>query len=174
MAEAGRRGRLRAAVAGLSLALVLAACGGSDAVAWDVVRLTLPDGWEVVAEERDRLVLADHLVEEGGRGVTVTFLRVPDALPDAWRGRIADRGAVLESDAGVRVAGDVPATQLVLLDEVDGVPVREVLLVIPSRGLVLAITPRVGPEDRDGPDLLLERLDGVRTVLDGMELRFAG
>ena len=167
-----RRGRLAAAVAGLALAL--AACGGADAVAWDVVRLDLPATWEVLGEDTDRLVLADHLVEEGERGVTVTFLRVPDALPDAWRARVADRGAALEADMGVRIAGDVPATQLVLRDEVDGVPVREVLLVVPSRGLVIAITPRLAPGELDGPELLLERLDGVRTLLDGMELVFAG
>jgi hypothetical protein len=171
VAEPHRR-RLVAAVVGLALALV--GCGGSGAVAWDVVRLDLPAGWEVLDAAPDRLVLADHLATEGERGVTVTFLRVPDPVPDAWRARVADRGAELEAGMGVRIAGDVPATQLVLRDQVDGVPVREVLLVVPSRGLVIAVTPRLAPEDRDGPELLLERLDGVRTVLDGMELVFAG
>ena len=167
-----RRGRSAAALASLALALV--ACGGPDAVAWDVVRLDPPESWEVVAQEPDRLVLADHLAAEGQRGVTVTFLRVPDALPDAWRARVADRGAELEADTPVRIAGDVPATQLVLRDEVDGVPVREVLLVVPSRGLVIAVTPRIVMGEQDGPQLLLDRLDGVRTVLDGMELVFPG
>lgn len=153
---------------------MLGACGGPDTVAWDVVRLDLPEGWEVLSQGADRLVLADHLAEEGQRGVTVTLLRVPDAFPDAWRARIADRGAELEADTGIRIAGDVPATQLVLRDEVDGLPVREVLLVVPSRGLVIAVTPRLAPGEQDGPELLLDRLDGVRTVLDGMELVFAG
>ena len=119
-------------------------------------------------------MLADHRVDEDERGVTVTFLRVPDAFPDAWRARVAERGAELEGDTPVRIAGDVPATQLVLRDVVDGVPVREVLLVVPSRGLVIAVTPRIVMGEQDGPELLLERLDGVRTVLDGMELVFAG
>ena len=170
MAE--RRGRRT--VAALLAAGVLSACSGPTAVAWDVVRLDVPEGWEVLVEERDRLVVADHLVAEGERGVTVSFLRVPDALPDAWRTRVAERGAELEADTPVRIAGDVPATQLVLRDEVDGVPVREVLLVVPSRGLVIAITPRIVMGEQDGPELLLERLDAVRTVLDGMELVFAG
>ncbi len=168
-----RRRRAAAAVAAL-VALTLTACGGSDVVDWDVVRMDVPVGWEVLAEERDRLVLADHLVTEGERGVTVTFLRVPDALPDAWRARVAERGAELETDVGIRIAGDVPATQLVLRDVVDGVPVREVLMIVPSRGLVIAITPRIVMGETDGPELLLERLDGVRTVLDRLELRFAG
>jgi hypothetical protein len=168
------RRRVRALAVVVGLALTLAACGGPDAVAWDVVRLDLPDGWEVLDEAPDRLVLADHLAAEGQRGVTVTFLRVPDALPDAWRARVADRGAELEADTPVRIAGDVPATQLVLRDEVDGVPVREVLLVVPSRGLVIAVTPRIVMGEQDGPELLLDRLDGVRTVLDRMELVFPG
>jgi hypothetical protein len=158
--------------AGLAV-LVLAGCGGDASVAWDVVRLELPDGWEQVAAERDRLVIADHLAAEVDRGILVTFLRT-EAAPDLWRGRVAARGATLESDTAVRIAGDVPATQLVLLDEVDGVPLREVLLVVPSRGLVIAVTPRARPGELDGPELLLERLDAVRTVLDGMELRFRG
>ena len=167
-------GRGRRALAAAAAAVVLAGCGGPEAVAWDVVRLDVPATWQVLGEEADRLVLADHRVDEDQRGVTVTFLRVPDAFPDAWRARVAERGAELEGDTPVRIAGDVPATQLVLRDVVDGVPVREVLLVVPSRGLVIAVTPRIVMGEQDGPELLLERLDGVRTVLDGMELVFAG
>jgi hypothetical protein len=169
-----RAGRLRGAVAATVVAAVVTACGGGSAVAWDVVRLELPAGWEQVTAERDRLLLADHPTAEEDRGVLVTFLRSTDATPDGWRDRVAARGAELESDTGVRIAGDVPATQLVLLDVVDGVRVREVLLVVPSRGLVIAVTPRVRPGEQDGPELLLERLDAVRTVLDAMELRFRG
>jgi hypothetical protein len=163
------RPRLRL-LAALLAPLVLAACSGSDGIEWPGVRLDLPPGWEVVASERDRLVLADHVAGDGARGVLVTFLRVPGTLPDDWRARVADRGALLESDAPVLIAGDVPATQLVLLDEVDGTPVREVILVVASRGLVIAVTPRLLPGEQDGPELLLEALDGVRAVLDRVEL----
>jgi len=167
-------GCLRRAVVTTLVAAAVAACGTDASVAWDVVRLELPDGWELVALERDRLVLADHVAAEVDRGVLVTFLRTSDVAPDVWRERVAARGAELESDTGVRIAGDVPATQLVLLDVVDGVRLREVLLVVPSRGLVIAVTPRTAPGEQEGPELLLERLDAVRTVLDGMELRFRG
>lgn len=156
------------------LVALLAGCGPDAAVSWDVVRLELPAGWEQVSAQRDRLLLADHRTDEEDRGVLVTFLRTDEAAPDVWRRRVADRGAELESDTGVRIAGDVPATQLVLLDVVDGVRLREVVLVVPSRGLVIAVTPRTAPGEQDGPELLLERLDEVRTVLDGMELRFRG
>jgi hypothetical protein len=154
----------------LLLPLVLAACSGSSEVNWPGVRFQLPDGWEVVGQTSDRLVLADHLVEEGGRGVLVTFLRVPGTLPDDWRDVVAARGAELESDEGVLISGDVPATQLVLRDTVDGIPVREVLLVVASRGLVIAVTPRVRQGETDGPDLLLASLDAVRGLLDEVEL----
>jgi hypothetical protein len=98
------------------------------------------------------------------------LLRAPGVLPDDWRANVAARGAELESDEGILIAGDVPATQLVLRDTVDGTPVREVLLVVASRGLVIAVIPRLSPGDQDGPELLLESLDDVRGLLDEVEL----
>jgi len=154
----------------LLVLLVVVGCGGPERVEWPGARLDLPQGWEIVANEGGRLVLADHLAAEGERGVLVTFLRAPGTLPDDWRAIIAERGATLESDSGVLIAGDVPATQLILRDEVDGIPVREAVLVVASRGLVIAVTPRLVPGDQDGPELLLAALDGVRAVLDTIEL----
>jgi hypothetical protein len=166
----GARARWRRRVAVLLVPLVVAACTGSSEVTWPGMRFELPGGWEVIDRTADRLILADHLADEGGRGVTVTFLRVPGTLPDDWRATVAARGAELESDEGVVISGDVPATQLVLRDTVDGTPIREVLLVVASRGLVIAVTPRLAPGEQDGPELLLESLDAVRGFLDGIEL----
>jgi len=166
----GRRARWRRGLSALLLPLVLVACSSSSQVSWPGLRFDLPAGWEVLEQSSDRLVLADHLSEEGERGVLVTFLRVPGTLPDDWRDTVAARGALLESDEAVMISGDVPATQLVLLDTVDGTPVREVLLVVASRGLVIAVIPRVRAGDQDGPELLLESLDAVRGLLDEVEL----
>jgi hypothetical protein len=166
----GPRARWRRTAAALLLPLVIVACGGSSELTWPGLRLQLPEGWEVLEQTSDRLVLADHLVQEGERGVLVTFLRVPGTLPDDWRDTVAARGAELESDEGVLISGDVPATQLVLRDTVDGIPVREVLLVVASRGLVIAVTPRVQRGELDGPELLLASLDAVRGLLDEVEL----
>jgi len=162
--------RSRRALVLLVASAVLAACSGSATVEWPGARFDLPEGWEIVSDEPDRLVVADHLASEGERGVLVAFVRVPGTLPDDWRQRVAERGATLESDSGVLVAGDVPATQLVLLDDVNGTPTREVLLVVASRGLVISIAPNVLPGEQDGPRVLLDGLDGVRTLLDGIEL----
>lgn len=161
--------RIRLALA-LLLVPVLAACSGSDRIEWPGVRLDLPEGWELVAEEPVRLVLADHVADAGERGVHVTFLREPGTLPDDWRRRIADQGLTLESDTQTIIAGDVPATQLIVLASTDGLPVRQVILVVASRGLVISIDPVLAPGDQDGPELLLESLDGVRAVLDTVEL----
>lgn len=161
---------LRRALSLLIVPLVLAACSGSAGVEWPGMRFSLPVGWEVIEERPDRLVLADHLADEGERGVLVTFVRVPGTLPDDWRQRIAERGALLESDEGVLIAGDIPATQFVLLDGLDGTPVREAILVVASRGLVISVAPRVDAGDEDGRELLLESLDGVRALLDVIEL----
>ncbi len=161
---------LARALALLLVPVLLSACGGLERVDWPGLRFELPAGWERIEDGADRLVLADHLAADGERGVLVTFLRVPGTLPDDWRARIADRGALLESDEGIMIAGDVPATQLVLLDDPGGTPVREVVLVVASRGLVISVAPRVVAGDQDGPELLLASLDGVRGLLDGIEL----
>ena len=154
----------------LLLPALLVACSGPERVDWPGARFALPEGWEVVAEDQQRLVVADHLTAEQDRGVLVTFVRVPGTLPDDWRQRVAERGAMLESDSGILIAGDVPATQLVLLDRIDGTPVREVLLVVASRELVISITPRVAPGEQDGPRVLLDGLDAVRDLLDTIDL----
>ncbi len=168
-ADTGVR-RLRRALVLLVLPAVLGACGGDSTVEWPGARMDLPEGWEIVSNDPGRLVLADHLASEEERGVLVAFVRVPGTLPDDWRQRVAERGATLESDSGVLIAGDVPATQLVLLDEVAGIPTREVLLVVASRGLVISVSPNVLPGEQDGPRVLLDGLDGVRTLLDRIEL----
>jgi len=162
--------RLRRALVLLIVPAALVACSGGSQVDWPGARIDLPDGWEVVSDDSDRLVLADHLASEGERGVLVAFVRVPGTLPDDWRQRVEERGATLESDSGVLIAGDVPATQLVLLDEVGGTPTREGLLVVASRGLVISIAPNVLQGEQDGPRVLLDGLDGVRTLLDEIEL----
>ena len=159
------RARWPRRLAMLLLPLVVLGCTASNEVSWPGVRFQLPEGWEVLEQTSARLLLADHLAAEGERGVLVTFLRVPGTLPDDWRATIAERGAELESDEGVLISGDVPATQLVLRDTVGSTPVREVLLIVASRGLVVAVTPRVQPGELDGPDLLLESLDAVRAML---------
>ena len=161
---------LARALALLLVPVLLSACGGPERVDWPGLRFELPAGWERIEDGADHLVLADHLAADGERGVLVTFLRVPGTLPDDWRARIAERGALLESDEGIMIAGDVPATQLVLLDDPGGTPVREVVLVVASRGLVISVAPRVVAGDQDGPELLLASLDGVRGLLDGIEL----
>jgi hypothetical protein len=154
----------------LLVAGVLTACSGTSGVSWPGVALELPSGWEVLEQSSGRLVLADHLRAEEERGVLVTFVRAPGTLPDDWRRSVAERGADLEADTPILLAGDVPATQLILRDTVDGIPLREALLVIPSRELVIAITPRLLPGDVDGPELLLESLDDVRAFLDTIRL----
>lgn len=168
-APSGARAIVRA-VALLLAPLLLVACSGSERVDWPGVRFTLPDGWEVLVEERERLVVADHRADDGERGVLVTFVTMPGTFPAEWRERIAQRGATLESDVGVLIAGDVPATQLILVDEVDGIPVREAILVVSSRELVISVLPRLQPGDEDGLRILLDSLDDVRALLDTVDL----
>jgi hypothetical protein len=154
----------------LTVTVVAAGCSGGDDLQWDGVRLRLPDGWELLATSDERLDLADHVAELGERGVSVSFIPAPQTLPDDWRSAVVAQGATIETDQQVFVAGDVPATQLVIRTQRDGFDVREVLFVVPSRELVILVRPRLAPGDTDGPELLLDSLDGVRALLDQLEL----
>jgi len=170
-AGAGER-RLRPRLVGILLLLTFlaSACSASDEIQWNAVRLQLPDGWEFLASSDEQLVLADHVAGLGERGVVVSFVRAPQTLPDIWRDAVVTEGAIIETDQQVLIAGDVPATQLVVRSQRDGMDVREVLFVVASRELVILVRPMLEPGDTDGPELLLDSFDGVRALLDQLEL----
>lgn len=164
----------RATAVLLLLALLLAACGGDGGRdrSWRDLELTLPDGWVVWEEEPTRLSVADdHRGEEGDPGpaeAAAFFTHEPRSSPDDWRELIeGDLDGTLERDERVSIGG-APATKLVFRHESNGVPLREMVVVIPSREIVVLLQPVVVRGSTDGPDLFETHLDAFEDLLSSV------
>lgn len=160
--------RTRSLLGTFALLAVTACSGAPSAVEWRNVVLPVPEGWVVVevADERVRLASAsaeDGVPSEGLVVLTIAF--DPRALPDDVRTSALARGAVIESDAPIVVGDDVPATRFVVLDPTQVPPTREVVVLVPSRGLVATGGVVVGPDVADPAARLLEDLDVLLGVL---------
>lgn len=168
-------------LAALLAVLVLAtACGSSaqpDTVSWRNVELDLPDGWYLFEEEADRLSISNQDIGIGdvvgtpedwpdGDVVAMFFTYEPDTLPDDWRDLLERLDAEVETDTGLVLQGDVPATQLIYRYETEGVVTREMVVVIPSRSIVLLAQPVPTPADTDVSGVFLDYLDEMMGVLE--------
>ena len=161
------------------LTLVLSACGSGQpsAVTWRNVELELPDGWYLFEEEEDRLSISNQDIGIGdvvgtpterpeGDIVAMFFTYEPETLPDDWRELLDRLEAEIETDSSLVLQGDVPATQLIYRYETEGVITREMVVVIPSRSIVLLAQPVPGPGDDDVSDVFLTYLDQMMGVLE--------
>lgn len=158
----------------LLAAAVLAACGGQPSdVTWRNIDVDLPDGWYVFEQTDDLLSISNvdlaTYAEEGefpdDDVVAMYFSHEPGALPDQWRGLIDERGAILETDDRLELDGEVPATRLVYTDTSANVPTREMVVLIPSRQVVVLAHPVPRPGQQDAPELFLEHVDTFLEVL---------
>lgn len=155
-------------IASLAL-LILLGCGASpSAVEWRNVTLPVPDGWVVVEATDARLRLASASAEqevppEGLVVLTIAF--DPRALPDDVRAQATARGATLESDSAIVVGDEVPARRFVLLDRAVIPATRELVVLVPSRGLVATGVVVPGSAVADPAARLLEDLDVLLAVL---------
>lgn len=164
----------RRATATLLVALLVSACGGGAGRdrSWRDLELTLPEGWIVFDEEPTRLSVADdELGEEGARGpaeAAAFFTHEPRSSPDDWRQLIeGDLDGTLERDEAVSVGG-APATKLVFRHDSSGVPMREMVVVIPSRGIVILMQPVVVRGQTDGPELFATHLEAFEDLLSSL------
>lgn len=142
------------------LATLLAACGGDDRqVTWRDLSLELPDGWSVFEHEDTRLSIANvplgDLLEGDeqpeGDVVAMFFTYEGAPQPGDWRRYVQDRDAELELDEAIEIAG-VPATRLQILDATGGAGqtlTRELVVVVPARGVVLLAQPVPALGDAD-------------------------
>jgi hypothetical protein len=160
--------------------MLLAACGGNDdqpsSASWRNVDVDLPDGWYLVEDEETRFTIASHdlheVDEDGvpvaweGDVVAMFFTYEPGTVPDDWRGFVQQQGGELETDRSMVLGEDTPATQLVFSYETNGIPTREMVVVIPSRHIVVLSQPVPGPGDTDGPEVFLEHIDLFLDVLE--------
>ena len=174
-----RRGLLGVVILAL-LTVVLAACGGSSqpaAVEWRNVEMELPDDWYLFEEEADRLSISNQDIGIGdvagepndwpeGDVVAMFFTYEPSTRPDDWRQLLGQLDAEIEADNQIRLEGDVPATQLIYRYETEGVLTREMVVVIPSRAIVLLAQPVPPPGSADQTDVFLAYLDDFMGVLE--------
>ena len=172
--------RLPALAALLTVLLLAAACGSSDqpgSVSWRNVEMDLPDGWYLFEEEADRLSISNQDIGIGdvagtpndwpdGEVVAMFFTYEPDTLPSDWRDLLEQLDAEVETDTQLVLEGEVPATQLIYRYETEGVVTREMVVVIPSRSIVLLAQPVPAPGDTDVSEVFLRHLDDMMGVLE--------
>jgi len=169
--SARRRGRPLALFALLVLGLV--SCSGADGIVeWRNITFEVPDGWVVLDRTDGLLTIASDEVVEGegrsaaGEDVVALYLTYePGVVPDDWRRYVVEQGAVLESDDAILVGGDVPATRLVFSSLQDGIAVREMVIIVPSRSIVVLAQPVPRPGTVDAASVLLEELDTLLAVV---------
>lgn len=167
----------------VATAMLVIACGGGNqpsSVSWRNVEMQLPADWYVFEDEEDRLSVSNQDIGIGedpetpreqpeGDTVAMFFTYEPNTFPDDWREFVEQQDAELESDDQIVLQGDVPATRLIFSFVTDGTPTREMVVVIPSRAIVLLAQPVPGPGDDDAPEVFLEYLEDFLGVLESAE-----
>lgn len=149
-----------ALVAAFVLLAVTACGGGEGSLSWRDLTLELPDGWSVFEEADTRLGLSnvplDQFAESDrpptGDVIAVSLMHGSGANPGGWRDDAAERGVVVERDEAIEVGG-VPATRFVLFDDTSDSPRRELVVVVPSRQVVLLATPVTPVGSTEGPEV---------------------
>ena len=161
----------------LASMLVLAGCGGDpSSVTWRNITFDVPDGWYVFEETETRLSLsnadigpeairsADDVPEEDVVAIFFTYER--GATPDDWRRYTEQQEATLEVDEAIQLGDGVPATRLVF-DYVTGdIPLREMVVVIPSRRVVALAQPVPRLGQQEGPEVFLDYRDTFDEILE--------
>jgi hypothetical protein len=161
------------------LIALLGACSPGNqpgSVEWRNVTLRLPDGWYVFEEADTRLSISNQDIGPNAlRGgvpafdepvVAMFFTYEPSTLPDDWRRYVEQQDATLESDDQIVLEGEVPATRLIFSYETDGVPLREMVVVIPSRAIVVLAQPVPAAGATDGPEVFLRYVETFLEVLE--------
>jgi hypothetical protein len=138
-------------------------------VEWRDLELTTPDGWAAYETRDTLLYLADGEPgeEPGDRGtlrVAAQITYQPGSSPDDWRELVEAEGGTLETDEATSVDG-VPATRLVFSWESGGTPTREMVVLVPSRSLVMLFQPVPVQGQTDGPDVFVDRRDEFEEIL---------
>ena len=168
----------------LLVAFGIAACGGGnnqpDSVTWRNVTLQLPDGWYLFEQEDTRLSISNQDIglpsgdEEQrerpeGDVVAMFFTYEPNTVPDDWRRFVEQQDAKLESDEQIVLDGEIPATRLVFSHVTNDIPTREMVVVVPSRGIVLLAQPVPEPMDTDAPQIFLDYIETFLEVVETAE-----
>lgn len=170
----------------MSALILLTACGGGDGpVRWREVTLDLPTGWMVFEEGETLLSLSDsplgQLADEnavaaaeqgatpGEQAVAIFLTYEPATTPDDWRSLIARNDGELEIDESIDVGG-APATRLVFRWDTNGVDTREMVVLVPSRQIVILAQPVPVRGETNAPEVFLEHREEFDAVVDSIRL----
>lgn len=167
---------MRIAVVVAALVLLLAGCGDSagGAQEWRGLDLVLPEGWEVF-ERRDTLLsaadgpLGAEDGDVGDRTVAVHLTYDPSTSAADWRALIEAEGGEIETDEPIQIDG-VPATRIVFNWVTNDIPTREMIVVLPSRSVLMLFQPVPVSGQTDAPAAFLEHRDEFESILDSIDL----
>ena len=164
----------------VALALLLVACGGDpSSVTWRNVTFEVPEGWHVFEETDTRLSLLNQPFSPevirspddvpGEDVVAIFFTDEPATVPDDWRRYTEQQDATLEEDEAIILGDGVPAPRFVFDYATGGIPLREMVVVIPSRHIVALAQPVPRLGQQDGPEVFLEHRGSFEEILKSAE-----
>jgi hypothetical protein len=157
--------------------LMLTGCSSQDGpLVWRNITVELPEGWVVFERTETTLSIAnvplgseadgDERVAPDGDVVAMFFSYEPDTLPRDWLEFLAANDAEIETEQQRILTDDVPATQLVYRLTDDITDTREMVVLIPSRNVVILAQPVRLAGDPSGPDVFLRYIDTFLGVVD--------
>jgi hypothetical protein len=165
-----------AVVAGLALAVVLAGCASGPTpggvISWRELTIDLPGQWVEINRTDSSLTVANSAGDpqaglRGDQQVATQFMIVPGVRPDDLRDFVADEGGEIERDESIEVGG-LGGTLVQYTFTTGGMPLRERVIVIASRELVILQQPTPMQGETDGPDWFLDYLDEFDALLQGI------
>ncbi len=172
----------RAIIVLVVAAFILAACGTDrqpDSLVWRNIHVDLPDEWYVFEEADDRLSISnvdlaayaqEQAVPDRDDVVAMFFTYEPSTLPADWRALLDRLDADIEVDDRLELNGEVPATRMIFRYDSAGVPTREMVVLIPSRAVVVLAQPVPRPGQLGAPELFLDHIDTFMDVIEQAEL----
>lgn len=180
VARFAHRGSWSAApkIAGFLVAsAVVVACGGQPSEAnWRNMDIPIPQGWFVFEETDDRFSISNvdlaSFAETGefpdSDVVAMFFTHESATLPGDWRSLLSVRDADLETDDRLTLSDEIPATRLIYHFISADVPTREMVVLIPSREVVVLAQPVPRPGQTTGPEIFVENLEVFMDVIEGI------
>lgn len=165
------------AVAAACVAVLAGGCASDDpgpggVIEWRELTIDLPADWIEINRTGTSLFVADGpgSTEPGVRGdqqVGTQFTIDPGVGLDAWRQFVEDEDGTVE-DEGELMVGGLPARYLQYTFTTGDIPMRERIVVVPSRDLVLLQQPTPMQGETGGPEWFTAHVDEFQALLDGI------
>jgi len=176
-AQRGSRSTMPKITGFLLVSAIVVACGGQPSEAnWRNMEIPIPEGWFVFEQTDDRFSISNvdlaSFAEAGeipdGDVVAMFFTHEPATLPGDWRSLLTVRDANLETDDRLVLADEIPATRFIYHFVSADVPTREMVVLIPSREVVVLAQPVPRPGQTTGPEVFVENLEVFMDVIEGI------